>query len=454
MSTMSSVPAVPLSDQAASCDVLIIGAGPAGSTMASLLARAGRKVVLVEKAVHPRFHVGESLLPANGPLFDDLGVREELDRMAMPKWGVEFVSPQHGRSSQVEFAEAWRKDLPGAWQVRRELFDDMLFRRALALGAHAEQGCQVQKVHFDEDGATVDAVADGRARQWRARYVVDASGRDTLLAQQLRAKQKNRKHGSAALFGHFRDARRLPGRAEGNISVFWFEHGWFWFIPLADGTTSVGAVCWPSYFRTRQQRSLQDFFLATIAACPRLSERLKDATLVDDAVHAAGNYSYQSTHAAGERYLLLGDAYAFVDPVFSSGVYLAMASAFKAVPVIDAALDEPRVLPARRRAFEAHMKHGPREFSWFIYRMTNPAMRHLFMHPRNVLRSKEAVMSVLAGDIFGHRPYRLSLWFFKAVYAVGSLASWRQTLHSWRLRRSQLQQAESPGQHDTLARAR
>ena len=240
----------PANDQG--CDVVVIGGGPAGSTMATLLSRQGFTVTLLEREHHPRFHIGESLLPANVRLFEALGVRAQVNAIGMPKWGVQFVSPQHQHSAFVEFSEAWDKSMPMAWQVRRSELDEMLFRHAREQGAMTVEGCNVRRVDFDEDGATVSATSDnGTPKRWRAAYVVDASGRDTLLAGQFRSKARNPKHNSAAIYGHFRDAKRLDGeKLEGNISIFWFEQGWFWFIPLADGTTSVGATCWPAARRT------------------------------------------------------------------------------------------------------------------------------------------------------------------------------------------------------------
>ncbi len=409
------------------CDVLIIGGGPAGSSMATLLARQGRHVVMLEKDHHPRFHIGESLLPGNVEQFEQLGVKDEVARIGMAKFGIEFVPPDSPDRTCVEFAEGWDPKKSFAWQVRRSELDELLFRHAAREGALTIEGAKVREVDFDADGATVQAeLDDGARRSWRTRYVVDASGRDTLLANKFRCKEKNPRHNSTALFGHFRNARRLPGKREGNISICWFEHGWFWFIPLADGTTSVGAVCWAYYLKARD-KPLKEYFFDTIALCPELHDRLKAATLVGDTVHATGNFSYASTHATGDRYLMLGDAYTFIDPMFSSGVFLAIQSAFDGAEVVKAALDEPAKLAAARRKLEASMRAMPRDYSWFIYRVTNPTIRDMFMNPKDILTVKQGLMSLLAADLHHGWRYRLSLTMFKAVYYFVSLVNWKRT---------------------------
>jgi flavin-dependent dehydrogenase len=430
-------PANAAQQPAARCDVLVIGGGPGGATIAALLAERGREVVLLEKARHPRFHIGESLLPLNMPLFERLGVAAEIKDIGMTKYGAEFVSPWHTDAVTFDFANAVDKSFPYAYQVRRSEFDHILFRNAVRKGAAAIEGCRATGVQFNEDGAAVMVRHDdGSEALWQTKFVVDASGRDTVLANQFGIKRRNRKHNSAAIFGHFSGATRLPGKAEGNISLFWFDHGWFWFIPLHDGATSIGAVCWPYYMKSRQTDPAT-FFLDTIALCPALAERLRDAKLCSP-VTATGNYSYEVKRATGRNYLLLGDAFTFIDPVFSTGVLFAMQSAFAGADTVEACLDNPHHASRALRAFDRSMRHGPRIFSWFIYRVTTPTLRDLFMGPGNA-KLQEAVLSVLAGDIFRNTPLGWRLFAFKIVYYLKNLFNPRRTLSAWKKRRQMLQ---------------
>lgn len=424
------------------CDVFVIGGGPAGSTIATLLARRGFNVVLAEKDTHPRFHIGESLLPMNLELFEDLGVLEQIREIGLRKPGVEFTSPAHEHPVTLNFCDAWDKTYTHSYQVRRSDFDKILFDQCIRSGTLAMQSCRVSQVSFPTDDGVDVTTADGSGeKQWKARYIVDASGRDTFLGNRLSTKRRSRKHASAALYAHFDGARRLPGEAQGNISIFWFKHGWFWFIPLQGDTTSIGAVCTPEYLRTRESDPHR-FLLETIALCPALEERLKDARLVTD-VTATGNYSYDSTQMMGERYLMIGDAYAFVDPVFSSGIYLAMRSAFLGADVVETCLRNPAAASRAKRRYRKAVLHGLRHFSWFIYRMTRPAMRNLFMAPRNHFRIKEALLSLLAGDLYGKTPIYRSLFAFKVVYYVSSALQPRASIRAWRARRQTLQPIRS-----------
>ncbi len=421
-------------DGAHVCEVLVIGGGPAGSTVAALLAERGRDVVLVEKERHPRFHIGESLLPLNMPLFERLGVAGEVERIGMPKYGAELVAYPHDQPFHIDFANAWDPSFPLTYQVRRSEFDQVLFRNAARKGAKTIEGCRVTGVDFHPDGAAVTArQEDGLEQRWQTRFVADASGRDTFLANRLGIKQRIGKHNTAALFGHFSGARRLPGKIEGNISLFWFEHGWLWFIPLSDGATSIGAVCSPQYMKSRKTDP-QQFLLETIARCPALAERLRDARLVSP-VTATGNYSYMAEHASGRNYLLLGDAFAFVDPVFSTGVLLAMQSAFVGADTIETCLDRPREARGALKTFDASTRLGLRTFSWFIYRVMTPALRHLWTHPTQRIRLQPAILSVLAGDIFRGTPLGLRLLAFKFVYYFYSMLSLRESLMAWKQRK-------------------
>ncbi len=418
-----------------STDIAIIGGGPGGATAACLLSELGYHVTLFEQARFPRFHIGESLLPANIPLFDRLGVTGRIAAVSMRKNGIELVSPVHEAPALLTFAQCWDKSVPYSFQVRRADLDQILLERAREMGAQVHENARVSDVdlHCADGGValTVDPAGLGDAAQgagrWQARFLIDASGRDTFLAGRLKAKRKNPKHNSAALYAHYDGARRLSGDEEGNITIFWFDHGWFWFIPLTDGTTSIGAVCWPYYLKTRKG-DLNDFMRDTIALCPALQERLAGATRISP-VTATGNYSYSADHCHGRNYLMLGDAFAFIDPVFSSGVLLAMKGAFAASEAIDVALKDPARAPAALADYARISHKGPREFSWFIYRITQPTMRDLFMAPRNTLRMREALLSVLAGDIFDKTPIWPSVRLFRALYYANTL---RTLPRSWR----------------------
>jgi flavin-dependent dehydrogenase len=427
------------------CDVLVIGGGPAGCTVAPLLAEKGHKVVVLEKAHHPRFHVGESLLPANLPLFERLGVAEEVKAIGMVKRAAEFVSFVDNKEQVFPFAEAWDgKSMPHAYQVLRSKFDEVLIRNAEKKGVEVHEGCRARSIDFlpNNAGAVIEAENDdGSTMRWRARFVVDASGRDTFLANKFQIKHRNPKHNSSSVYGHFSGARRHEGDAEGNITIFWFEHGWFWFIPMQNDQTSIGMVTWPYFMKTRGKRSLTEFLMDGITMCPPLAERLKNAKLINE-VEATGNFSYVSERNHGPNYVLLGDAYAFIDPVFSSGVLLAMNSGFLAADAIDASLKQPEQTAVAMQEFDRLMKHGPKEFSWFIYRITNPTMRNMFMHPGNVMRVKEALLSLLAGDIFGTTPIWKSIRILKGIYYISALGSPRRALMAWKKRKFNIRPVE------------
>ena len=356
-------------------DVVVIGGGPGGSTAAALLAEAGHRVVLLEKSHHPRFHIGESLLPASLPLLQRLGVASQVEAIGLTKHGVEFFSPTHCHPQRFDFAESWNKSLCHAYEVRRSSFDAILLQRAAALGARVVEGCRAREIEFPgTEGVTVQLQREDGSRQcWRARYLIDASGRDTILGTRLGTKRRNRHHNSSAMYAHFDGAWRSedPYRA-GDIAIFWFDHGWFWYIPLADGITSVGAVVWPHYMKTRGRYRYKEFFMLDDCSLPA-SRQTTGVRHARDRRRSHWQLRLRLPPRHGDSFLLVGDAYAFVDPVFSSGVMFAMHGGVAAAEAIDEALRMPtRRRPAFRR-YERRMRRGPRVFSWFIYRMTGPS---------------------------------------------------------------------------------
>ncbi|MBU1425197.1 MAG: tryptophan 7-halogenase [Gammaproteobacteria bacterium] len=422
-------------EQEGSCEVLVIGGGPSGSTIAALLAERGIDVLMLEKDKHPRWHIGESLLPMNMPMFDKLGVTEEIKRIGMLKRGAEFISPWHDAPVMIDFNDALDNTYPIAYQVRRDQFDEVMFKNAAAKGARVAEECQVTDVKFQPGAETIVSTVnkDGSTQRIRTKFVVDASGRDTFLSNHFRMKQRNKKHNSAAIFGHFSGVKRLEGEVEGNISLFWFDHGWFWFIPLADGNTSIGATCWPYYMKTRKTDVTQ-FFLDTIAMCPALMERMQGAKLESPAI-ATGNFSYLSERSSGENYLLLGDAFAFIDPIFSSGVFLAMASSFAGADAVERCIRHPEQSVEALKEFDRAIMEGPKIFSWYIYRITTPAMRNLLMFKGAESKIKKALISVLIGDIYQAKRYAYWLFMFKVMYYAGSIIHFKSSFMAWRQRK-------------------
>jgi flavin-dependent dehydrogenase len=428
-------------ESAESCDVVVIGGGPSGSTAATLLARQGYKVIALEKAHHPRFHIGESLLPMNLPIFERLGVLDKVQALGLFKRGADFEADNERGYNTYAFDRAIGQSPPHAYQVWRQDFDKMLFDHARECGADGREGHEVVKAEQRGPRDTVLAVRTDKGEYAiRARYVVDASGRDAVLSVTKKLRRKNPQHQSAAIFAHFRGADLRAGEDAGNISIYRFDHGWMWMIPLPGGVMSVGAVCRPDYLKQRKGRTVE-FLLETLKLNPALWRRVAAAELIGNEVRVTGNYSYDSARMGGPGWVLVGDAFAFLDPVFSTGVYLAMSGAEQAAQVVDAALQQPEAELALLHKLERRQRAGMARFSFFIYRFNGPVMRRMFREPRNIFQLEQGVISMLAGDLFDTPQVLWRLKLFKLIYVLSGLRDlkrWRKE-HKYRIAQARAQ---------------
>lgn len=405
-------------------DVLVIGGGPAGSTAAAILATLGRGVVLIEKEAHPRFHIGESLLPRNLDIFERLGVLDEIRAIGVQKRGAEFVSDRTGRSCAFPFAQALDRSRTYAWQVRRSDFDTVLFRNAARRGAVTLEETRVTDVRFGaaEEGRAIVAAraAGGATHEFRPRYVLDASGRDTFLAGRMRVKNTNKYNNTAAMYAHFQGVERREGELEGYISIHLADDGWFWLIPLPGSVMSVGFVGNQSAWKGRQG-SAQELFLRRISSSPTVAARMRNAEIVSE-IHSAGNYSYRARQGHGDGFLMIGDAYGFVDPMFSTGVLMAMSAGELGAEAAHVWLDDRRRGEALAARTNQELARAMDRISWLIYRINDPVLRSLFMAPRNVLWMRDGIINMLAGNLRGDPRAALPILSFKALFHLLSTA--------------------------------
>jgi flavin-dependent dehydrogenase len=312
-----------------STDVVVIGGGPAGSTISSILSQRGVKVDLYEREVFPRFHIGESLIPETYWVLKRIGM---LDKMkASPfvkKFSVQFVNAAGKESAPFYFHDNKPHECSQTWQVIRSEFDMMMLNHAAELGATVHQPARVNEVLFDGDRAVGVRVqdADGKSKTVMAKVVVDASGQSTMLQNKLKLRTWDPILNKGAIWSYFEGSYRDTGRDEGATIVIQTgnKKGWFWYIPQHDNTCSVGVVA-PFDYLFKGRGSHEEVFNEEVEACPGVKRRIENAKRVVG-FFATKDYSYRSKQAAGDGWVLIGDAFGFLDPLYSSGVLLALKS--------------------------------------------------------------------------------------------------------------------------------
>jgi flavin-dependent dehydrogenase len=320
-----------------SYDVICLGAGPAGSSAAGVIAGEGLKTLLVEREAFPRFHVGESLMPESYWPLQRLGVLDRVREMGFQvKNSVQFVTGSGKESEPFYFRAHDDRDCSQTWQVERGDFDKLLFDRAGELGADCYDQTRLLDVMFDGDRATGVRVRDrdGKEHEIHSRVVVDGTGQSSVIANKLGLKEINPRLKKAAIWGYYRNARRDAGENAGATIILHTESKdcWFWFIPQSRGITSVGCVGDHENL-LRGRGKPEEVFAEELARCPGLLPRLENAERVGD-LKVAKEFSYTTKQHAGEGWVLVGDAFGFIDPVYSSGVYFALETGVRAADAV------------------------------------------------------------------------------------------------------------------------
>ncbi len=388
-------------------DVIVIGGGPAGSTAATLLARKGFSVTLLERERFPRFQIGESLLPYNNDLFARLGVTDQL--LAgdfFPKYGAEFVTGDGGVSTTFRFDRTLNDPYRRSFQVTRSEFDHLLLRNAAASGVDVREETSVAAVVLEDGSRAVVKTAEGDLIE--GRFVVDASGHGSVVGNRVGQKSDIHSLKKVAFFAHYRKVERTPGLEGGNTLIVVLRDAWFWMIPITAELMSIGLVVDRDHAR-RCGLTPETLLERTIAETPYLCRRMKDAVRATQ-VYARRDFSYSMERMVGPNYTLIGDAAGFIDPIFSTGVYLAMKSADLAADAVEARLRGGSLRLLRR--YEARMQSALGKYFRFISNFYRREFLEVFMQPKPNFGLIRPIVGVLAGDVFAERRHGWKLGIF------------------------------------------
>ena len=393
-------------------DVLIIGGGPGGSSAACYLRQSGLKVLLLEREHFPRFHIGESLLPYNRIIFEEIGVWPALEAAGFPKkYGAQFHLGNGSKCTKFVFREGRFTKEPEAIQVERAVFDNILLRHAEKQGAEVREGWTVKHVEQGTDVAEVKAVSDdGEIETYQARYVIDASGRGNMTGNQDGIREIHPRLKKLAVFGHFKGVKRDEGEKTGDTVIVRLENKWFWLIPVSAEKTSVGCVMDNSEY-AELKLSPAEVFQKFVEASAPMQERMAMAESCSK-IQTTGDFSYKNKSLFGPRLLRVGDAAGFMDPIFSAGVYLAMYSGKLAARAIAETIkkqDDP--LP-RFQAYEKRVQDSMKFYWTMVENFYTTPFMEVFLEPRKRFDLPAAVNAVLAGELEGGRAMRWRLQVF------------------------------------------
>jgi flavin-dependent dehydrogenase len=355
-------------------DIIVIGGGPAGATIATLLQRQGHKCLVLDKSTFPRYHIGESLIPHAYGTLERLGLLPKLRASHFPKkYSVRFVSQSGKESEPFYFSETIEGVAAQTWQVERSEFDQMCLDNARENGVEVNMATKVERVIFENGqaiGVRVKA-SDGEPYEVRSKIVVDASGRRTIIGSQLSLKEDVPGLTKTSLWSYYRGGKRLEGIDAGETTVFMIpERGWFWYIPLPEDRVSVGVVASHDYLFA-DSINFETVFLKEVEKCYPLSERLANATRTET-VRGIKKLAYQNRQITGDGWVMIGDAAAFLDPIYSSGLFLAFASAELAAASIHEAITENDVSAEKLGAFTAPLQQGVEVIKRLIFAFYDP----------------------------------------------------------------------------------